>query len=83
MSQLSLLALLSYKAKEGMAELGSYISHCIFEKHINRSFYADTHEHQSGKKVGVLATGVGGAMIDSVFKAFDDIEGGHVAAKLR
>ena len=80
--KLSLLTLLTFKAREGMAELSSYISQCLFEKHINRHFYADNHEHAHGKKVGVLVNGIGGLLIESIFKAFEDIEGGKVAAKL-
>ena len=36
----------------------------------------------SGPRVQVLTNGIGGALIDSIFKAFDDIEGGATAVKI-
>ena len=86
--KIEVLTLQSHKAREGVSELASYIGQCIFEKRINRYYYTDNpHEHHGfhlheHKKVGVLANGIGGALIDSIFKAFDDIEGGATAAKL-
>mmetsp|Transcript_15132 Transcript_15132/g.28182 ORF Transcript_15132/g.28182 Transcript_15132/m.28182 type:complete len:370 (-) Transcript_15132:1082-2191(-) len=86
--KIEVLTLQSHKAREGISELASYIGQCIFEKRINRYYYTDNpHEHHGfhlheHKKVGVLANGIGGALIDSIFKAFDDIEGGATSAKL-
>ncbi|GMH65448.1 hypothetical protein TL16_g04201 [Triparma laevis f. inornata] len=86
--KIEILTLQAHKAREGVSELASYISQCIFEKRINRYYYTDhPHEHHGfhlheHKKVGVLTNGIGGALIDSIFKAFDDIEGGATAVKI-